>query len=321
MNSKSLRIVIVGLGVQGMKRMSVAGSDIVATVDPAIDSATYKSLYDVPSTDYDAALLCVPDGEKLAMLSFLIGNGKHVLVEKPIISSDEQEISDLSRLAQRNNVVCYTAYNHRFEPHFVRMRDLIASGDLGKIYSLRMFYGNGTARLVRESAWRDTGAGVLTDLGSHLLDTLRFWFGDGFNVDFRIQGAHRHENRAFDHIVVTGEGYPAIQLEMSMLSWRNHFTCDIYAENGSAHIDSLCKWGPSTFTRRTRILPSGRPPEESVCLVQTDPTWETEYVHFVELCRKGTGTTLDNDLWLSRKLNALARQTGLTGTTEKKGCQ
>ena len=38
---------------------------------------------------------------------------------------------------------------------------------------------------------------------------------------------------------------------MTLLSWRNHFTCDIFAENGSAHIESLCKWGPSTFTLRT----------------------------------------------------------------------
>ena len=46
--------------------------------------------------------------------------------------------------------VCYTAYNHRFEPHFVRMREVIASGELGALYHCRMFYGNGTARLVRE---------------------------------------------------------------------------------------------------------------------------------------------------------------------------
>ena len=72
----------------------------------------------------------------------------------------------------------YVAYNHRFEPHFVRMRDLIASGVLGRIYRCRMFYGNGTARLVRNSDWRDQGAGVLDDLGSHVLDTARFWFGD-----------------------------------------------------------------------------------------------------------------------------------------------
>ena len=34
-------------------------------------------------------------------------------------------------------------------------------------------------------AWRDRGAGVLPDLGSHLLDTARFWFGD-IGDDFRV---------------------------------------------------------------------------------------------------------------------------------------
>ena len=58
----------------------------------------------------------------------------------------------------------------------------------GRIYRCRMFYGNGTARLVRDSAWRDQGAGVLPDLGSHLLDTARFWFGD-IGDDFRVVSA------------------------------------------------------------------------------------------------------------------------------------
>ena len=37
-----------------------------------------------------------------------------------------------------------------------------------------MFCGNGTARLVRNSLWRDKGNGVLGDLGSHLIDTTKF---------------------------------------------------------------------------------------------------------------------------------------------------
>ena len=41
-----------------------------------------------------------------------------------------------------------------------------------------MFYGNGTARLVRNSYWRDQGNGVLSDLGSHLVDTSKFFFDD-----------------------------------------------------------------------------------------------------------------------------------------------
>jgi hypothetical protein len=98
---------------------------------------------------------------------------------------------------------------------------------------------------------------------------------------------------------------PRLELEMTLLSWRNHFTCDVFAENGSAHIESLCKWGPSAFVHRTRILPSGRPPEETVTLVQDDPTWALEYAHFRGLCERGAVTDLSGDLWLNRVLRRL----------------
>src|SRR5205807_8968424 len=107
-----------------------------------------------------------------------LGNGKHVLVEKPLWAGDEDSIARLEAVARSQGVICYVAYNHRFEPHFVRMREAVFSGKLGALYHCRMFYGNGTARLVRESQWRDQGAGVLPDLGSHLLDTAHVWFGD-----------------------------------------------------------------------------------------------------------------------------------------------
>src|SRR5258708_22790671 len=148
------------------------------------------------------------------------------------------------------------------------MRDVIASGVLGRIYHCRMFYGNGTARLVRDSAWRDTGAGVLPDLGSHLLDTANFWFGD-LAAQFEVIFARNFENRAPDHVVIgarppSPSRAPQLELEMTLLSWRNHFTCDLFAERGSAHIRSLCKWGPTTLTPRTRPLPSVPPAEHNV---------------------------------------------------------
>lgn len=307
-----MRVVVVGMGVQGVKRLAAAGLDAVATVDPTKDGVDFQDLRDVPTSIYDAALLCVPDAVKIDLLTHLLGEGKHVLVEKPVLSDDDGDLERLAALASKSGAVCYTAYNHRFEPHFIRMRDLIGDGRLGKIYSLRMFYGNGTARLVRDSEWRDQGAGVLPDLGSHLLDTLRFWFGDSFDPVFRITGAYRHENRALDHVIVGAEGDLAVQLEMTMLSWRNHYTADIFAENGSAHIESLCKWGPSTFTHRVRVLPSGRPPEEAVTLVQADPTWQLEYEYFKGLCRNQPRLhTLANDLWLIRTLRNLAAEAGV----------
>jgi scyllo-inositol 2-dehydrogenase (NADP+) len=306
-----VKIVVIGLGVQGQKRRAIAEDAVVATVDPINNDADVSDLAGVALTDFDAALVCTPDETKIALLRYLLAAGKHVLVEKPLLSANDTELENLRNLARRNKAICYTAYNHRFEPHFIRMRNLIDSGVLGRIYSLRMFYGNGTARLVRDSTWRDQAAGVLPDLGSHLLDTLRFWFGDdqGFNMD--VRGAFRHENESFDHVILGSNAGPAIQLEMTMLSWRNHFTADIYGENGSAHISSLCKWGPTTFTHRTRILPSGRPPEISTTLVEDDPTWASEYEHFKFLCKSGSEGNIANDIWLNRTLRGLAEQAGV----------
>ena len=165
-----MKVIVVGLGVQGRKRRAAAGSDFVAAVDPVNRDAQYRRLEEVPLASFDSALLCVPDEPKVELLSYLLARSKHALVEKPLWAAKDADIERLERLARENRVVCYTAYNHRFEPHYVRMAEVVKSGVLGKLYHCRMFYGNGTARLVRDSAWRDQGAGVLPDLVSHLLD-------------------------------------------------------------------------------------------------------------------------------------------------------
>ena len=303
-----MRAIVVGLGVQGQKRKRFAGSDFVGAVDPVHKDADFRRLFDVPLDSFDAALVCTPDEPKMDLLGYLLSNGKHVLVEKPLWAPVDSQLEHLQNLARAAGSYCYTAYNHRFEPHFVAMQKLIASGQLGKIYRCRMFYGNGTARLVRDSQWRDQGAGVLPDLGSHLLDTCLFWFGD-LSDDLRITSVSRFENHAPDHVVLSSEGsITKIELEMTLLMWRNHFTCDILAENGSAHIESLCKWGPSNFSVRTRVMPSGRPTEENITLVQEDPTWALEYAHFRAACLSRQSANLSTDRWLNQKLLGLSEQ-------------
>jgi scyllo-inositol 2-dehydrogenase (NADP+) len=305
-----MRVIIAGLGVQGCKRKEFCGSEFVGYVDPHVEGADFKTLEAVPLGSYDAVLACIPDKPKAAMLEYALAHGKHVLVEKPLWLESADDFKKLTDIGRNNNIVCYTAYNHRFEPHFERMAALIHSGELGRIYSCRMFYGNGTARLVRESAWRDTGGGVLPDLGSHLIDTCVFWFGEAARkASWKLLSANSFENRAPDHVVITAQQPQfRIELEMTMLMWRNHFTCDILAENGSAHIESLCKWGPSTFTYRKRILPSGRPTETQTVLTQPDPTWKTEYLYFKSLIANKSTTDLSWDAELMQILSNLEAQ-------------
>src|SRR5262249_33509323 len=145
---------------------------------PLAPDANFKALEDVPLDRYDAALVCTPDHAKFAALSYLLGRGKHVLVEKPLLVDDPDQFRELKALGLRSGVACYTAYNHRFEPHIRSLKELLDAGAVGSVYLIRFFYGNGSARDVRRSPWRDQGAGVLTDLGSHLLDLTLFLLGE-----------------------------------------------------------------------------------------------------------------------------------------------
>ena len=300
-----MKCTVIGLGTQGRKRIAVAGGDVVATVDPVQPDAQYSAIEQVPLDIYDSGLVCTPDQSKFGILSYLLSHGKHVLVEKPLLDLGDEQLAGLADSARCNGAVCYTAYNHRFEPHIMRLKELLDSGELGQIYTARLFYGNGTSQDVRSSPWRDQGTGVLADLGSHLLDTVLFLFGEE-QREFSLWSASRYETRSFDHVIFGAKGTPGIELEATLLSWRNTFKADIIGENGSAHIDCLCKWGPSTFTLRTRILPSGIPSEETEVLEQPDPTWHAEYQYFTRLCRTG-GTNLENDRWINSVLNQVSQ--------------
>src|SRR4051812_45147124 len=119
-----MRVIVVGYGVQGKKRLHVAGPDAVGVVDPVSPDATWRDVKSVPPEAYDAALVCTPDAPKVEILRHLLGHGKHALVEKPLHAAGDQELGELEAQARKTGAVCYTAYNHRFEPHYVRMRDL-----------------------------------------------------------------------------------------------------------------------------------------------------------------------------------------------------
>ena len=133
-----MNCIVVGLGIQGKKRQRIAGNEVVATVDPKLPEATYQRVEDVPLESFEAALCCVPDNPKPQLLEYLLENKKNVLVEKPLLGRSRTDLKELSKLAEEKHVVCYTAYNHRFEPHLVTTRQILLSGELGKIYQANL---------------------------------------------------------------------------------------------------------------------------------------------------------------------------------------
>ena len=303
-----MKVLVVGLGVQGRKRSDLLGKNFVASVDPQAKNATYLDISDAPIDSFDTVFLCVPDAQKIELIEYCILYKKHVLVEKPLITKNPSELINLQTKANSAGVFIYTAYNHRFEPHFKAMKEILDSGVLGKIFSVRMFYGNGTSQLVKASQWRDQGMGVVSDLAPHLLDTLAFWLKINKLNDLFVR-SHHFETIAPDHAVVHANmSGVAIKFEMSLCMWRNSFFCDIIGDRGSAHISSLCKWGPSVLTIRKRVLPSGKPSEELRELEMPDPTWALEHEYFFTQILNGAQTNFATDIWIAKTLREMETQ-------------
>ena len=302
-----MKVLIVGLGVQGLKRkkLLIKTNNYVASVDPLSINSEYKNINDVPLDFYDSCFLCVPDKVKKNLINFCLKNKKHVLVEKPLICKNKKEILDIEKKAKKDNLIIYTAYNHRFEPNLVKMKNLISSKKLGKIYSCKMFYGNGTAKLVKKSNWRDNGNGVLGDLGPHLLDLCNYFFESKLD-NLNLIKSLNHENKSPDHVTIDSMYKKTyISLEMTLCMWKNYFTCDVIGEKGSAHVESFCKWGSSKFIYRERKLPSGKPKESINILNKADPTWKLEHDYFKKLIKDNKKTNLQKDLWIFNSLSKL----------------
>jgi len=306
-----MKIIVVGLGTQGKKRIKYLDkrSKIVAMVDPNFNEANYCYINEVPLDMFDTVFLCVPDEMKESLIDYCIKNNKNILVEKPLILKNLSKLNKINKMLIDKKLILYTAYNHRFEPHFVTLKKIIENKTLGKIYSCRMFYGNGTARLVKSSPWRDKKSGVFSDLAPHLIDLCYFWFGYKKVKDFLLVSSLTHENKSPDHVIISSKNNNFyIQLEMTLCMWKNHFTCDLIGEKGSAHISSLCKWGPSTLTIRKRKMPSGVPKEKKYTLIKKDPTWKEEFRHFKKLSQDKYKNDLSKDAKILENIITIEKQ-------------
>lgn len=304
-----MRTIIVGFGNQGRKRYAVAKSDVVAIVDPAHPAdcpfVPHFDLAAVPLASYDAAIVCTPTNvHKFGIVRRLLAAGKHVLVEKPLWPATVSELVELENLAKQKRALLYVAYNHRFEPALRYAK--VNLDQLGQIYHVRMFYGNGTAELVKTSWRNDIPLGVIPEVGSHLFDLCQF-FGFGQlkvadAVASRSVCTHDHASIMLHSGKPSGD--PIIALEMTYLSWKNTFSIDILAEKASLHVSGLTKWGTSALTLRERVKPAGPPIEDIKMWVQPDRTWADEWVHFRRLAYglnsgDSNRTDLLTDRWMT----------------------
>ena len=281
-----MKVLVVGLGNQGQKRIKLLKKNELAFTVDNKKIADYRNIKDVPKREYDTVFICVPEKEKLKIINFCIKNSKNILVEKPLSIVNHKNFIRIERELKKKNIILYTAYNLRFEPSIIMLKRYIDRKFFGKIYYCRMFYGNGTAINVRLKKWRDRGNGVLSDLGSHLLDLSIFLFNYKKLKKVDIF-KNRFENTAPDFSILRAKTKSFnLELVSSFCSWKNTFNIEIVGKKGSAKIDSLSKWGKSTLKIYKRRFPSGLPRKKIINFNKGDSTFNSEQFFFSKLIKK-----------------------------------
>ena len=234
--TQPIRIGIAGLGRAGwgMHCKELAGKQdlfqIVAACDILPDRRermserygceTYERIEDMIADPYvelvDIATR-TPDHFEHAMLA--LAAGKNVFLEKPICLTYAQALQLKGAAAQAARIASSTLYirhNRRFDPDFLHVRQIIASGLLGEVYEIRLAR-HGYSRRDDWQTIVEQGGGQLLNWGPHVIDhALRFLESpvDSMYSDLKRVAA---VGDAEDHvkIVLCGANGRLVDLEIS----------------------------------------------------------------------------------------------------------
>lgn len=102
-------------------------------------------------------------------------NGKHVLVEKPVGTTEE--IEDLIKIAETNHVKCVPVHNYVYEASLNRTKNIIEQGDLGDIVSIYVMYN-----IFHPDNIRERIPGVAQEILTHHSYILQYLVGKPLSV-------------------------------------------------------------------------------------------------------------------------------------------
>jgi len=220
----SLRIGIAGLGNMGrVHAHSILGGKIprlrlTAVADPSADLSEFtpgaktfvSSEAMIRSGEIDAILIASPHFSHTTLGIEALQQGLHVLVEKPI-SVHKADAERLIAAHTNPRQVFAAMFNQRTDPHYAKVRELIASGDLGEIRRVTWIITNWfrSDAYYNSSGWRATwsgeGGGVLLNQCPHNLDLFQWMFGMPSRVSARCGFGRFHDIEVEDDVTATME--------------------------------------------------------------------------------------------------------------------
>ncbi|MEL7160753.1 MAG: Gfo/Idh/MocA family oxidoreductase [Bacteroidota bacterium] len=192
-----IRVAIIGYGLSGrylqapffaahpgfrVVRIVTSREDEVRTDFPGLE-ATAKVETVLADPAVDLVAICTPNATHYDLTRAALDAGKHVLVDKPACPTAFQ-LREVRDLAASKNLRLFVFQNRRWDSDFLTVQQVLQNGDLGRLVQYEARYDRWKPE-PNAKAWKETpgpGAGMLYDLGAHILDQAIVLFGRPHNV-------------------------------------------------------------------------------------------------------------------------------------------
>ncbi|ORX46061.1 NAD(P)-binding protein [Hesseltinella vesiculosa] len=234
--SKKVNVGVVGFGMSAQTFhcpliVSSPHMNLVAVVErrSTKSQSAYAGITTVTSTDdlfamgnVDLVVITTPNGSHFDLAKQAMEKGKHVIVEKPFtVTSQEAEL--LVQVSKETGKVLSVYQNRRWDGDFLTVKKLIEQGYLGRLVEFESHFDR--FRNFSKNGWREQetskGAGMLYDLGAHLIDQANNLFGVPHSIYATISNQRQLPGANIDDdfiiILTYKEGHKAL-LRSSMLA-------------------------------------------------------------------------------------------------------
>ena len=144
-------VLVIGAGSIGERHARcflATGRARVAVVEPRAEIreriardygiVTHATLDQALGSRFDVAVICTPAPLHVPQALRLVEAGLHVLLEKPV-STSEEGLPELERLLAKRKTMLSVAYVYRAFPELQQMRDRLMRGEWGTPLELMVF--------------------------------------------------------------------------------------------------------------------------------------------------------------------------------------
>jgi len=192
----SVRVGVIGVGNMGsfyadqLQKGVIPRAELAAVSDEdpsrlerwaSIDTYTDARKL-LRSNKVDAVIIATPHYSHTAIGIAALKKGLHVLVEKPVSVHKADALKLLAAYTNPGQVFA-AMFNQRTDPYFLKIKELISGGELGKIHRVNWIITNWfrTEAYFTSGGWRATwageGGGALLNQCPHQLDMLCWLVG------------------------------------------------------------------------------------------------------------------------------------------------